>query len=171
MRRNKRLSPRDRTRKTLIDLIDTANRAIDCLANVHFGETKSQPEFMLKVVATSTPSIFGRVAVAEAMRDVFPDLMDILGSTFALSIDTDGAVDAGAAAYVTSARRWSAATAGRSRCFGTWSPSMRLALANRTFHRPRRRRDAAQAPQEASTRIERLEGWRIRRLGIRVGQR
>ena len=45
---------------------------------------------MLKVVATSAPSIFGPVAVAETMRDVFPDLMDILGSTFALSIDSDG---------------------------------------------------------------------------------
>ncbi len=26
-----------------------ANRAIDCLVNVHFGETEKQPEFMLKV--------------------------------------------------------------------------------------------------------------------------
>ena len=30
-------------------MTDKANRAIDCLVNVHFGETAKQPEFMLKV--------------------------------------------------------------------------------------------------------------------------
>jgi alkylation response protein AidB-like acyl-CoA dehydrogenase len=39
--------------------------------------------------ALSTPGIFGRVAIAQTMRDVAPDLMDVLGS----SSVTDGAVE------------------------------------------------------------------------------
>jgi alkylation response protein AidB-like acyl-CoA dehydrogenase len=51
-------------------------------------------------VAISTPNIFGRVALAQTMRDVSPDLMDLLGEASALPIDTDGAIDGGAAEYV-----------------------------------------------------------------------
>ena len=50
--------------------------------------------------ALSAPSIFGRVAIAQTMRDISPDLMDILGSASALPIGTDGAADDGAANYV-----------------------------------------------------------------------
>ena len=50
--------------------------------------------------ALSTPSIFGRVALAQTMRDIAPDLMDILGPASALPIGTDGAADDGAAEYV-----------------------------------------------------------------------
>ncbi len=50
--------------------------------------------------ALSAPSIFGRVAIAQTMRDVSPDLMDILGTASALPIGTDGAADDGAANYV-----------------------------------------------------------------------
>jgi alkylation response protein AidB-like acyl-CoA dehydrogenase len=49
--------------------------------------------------ATSTPSIFGRVAVAQMMRDCAPDLMDIVGPESALSFGTPGATDDGAAGY------------------------------------------------------------------------
>jgi 3-oxocholest-4-en-26-oyl-CoA dehydrogenase alpha subunit len=48
----------------------------------------------------SAPSIFGRVALAQTMRDISPDLMDILGSASALPAGTDGAADDGAAEYV-----------------------------------------------------------------------
>jgi alkylation response protein AidB-like acyl-CoA dehydrogenase len=48
----------------------------------------------------SAPSIFGRVALAQTMRDVSPDLMDILGTAATLPIGTDGAADDGAAEYV-----------------------------------------------------------------------
>jgi alkylation response protein AidB-like acyl-CoA dehydrogenase len=41
----------------------------------------------------SAPSIFGRVALAQTMRDVAPDLMDIAGSVAALPIGTDGGAD------------------------------------------------------------------------------
>ncbi|MGV0686575.1 acyl-CoA dehydrogenase family protein [Mycolicibacterium thermoresistibile] len=51
-------------------------------------------------MALSTPSIFGRVAVAQTMRDVSPDLMDILGAASALPVGADGAADDGAAEYV-----------------------------------------------------------------------
>ncbi|WP_280266198.1 acyl-CoA dehydrogenase family protein [Nocardia wallacei] len=50
--------------------------------------------------ALSTPNMFGRVAIAQAMRDISPDLMDILGSAAALPIDTDGAIDDGGAEYI-----------------------------------------------------------------------
>jgi alkylation response protein AidB-like acyl-CoA dehydrogenase len=41
----------------------------------------------------SAPSIFGRVALAQTMRDVAPDLMDIAGPAAALPIGTDGGFD------------------------------------------------------------------------------
>jgi 3-oxocholest-4-en-26-oyl-CoA dehydrogenase alpha subunit len=50
--------------------------------------------------ALSAPSIFGRVAIAQTMRDISPDLMDILGTASALPIGTDGAADDGASNYV-----------------------------------------------------------------------
>ena len=48
----------------------------------------------------STPNIFGRVALAQTMRDISPDLMDLLGTASSLPLGTDGAADDGAAEYV-----------------------------------------------------------------------
>ncbi|OCB27379.1 acyl-CoA dehydrogenase [Mycobacterium malmoense] len=50
--------------------------------------------------ALSTPSIFGRVALAQTMRDISPDLMDILGAAASLPIGTDGSADDGASEYI-----------------------------------------------------------------------
>ncbi len=53
--------------------------------------------------ALSTPGMFGRVANAQTMRDVAPDLMDILGTASALPVDTEGAADGadnGGAEYI-----------------------------------------------------------------------
>ncbi|WP_156685857.1 acyl-CoA dehydrogenase family protein [Mycobacterium sp. Marseille-P9652] len=50
-------------------------------------------------VALSAPSIFGRVAIAQTMRDISPDLMDIHGAAAALPFGTDGAADDGSAEY------------------------------------------------------------------------
>src|ERR1700757_2119090 len=50
--------------------------------------------------AFSAPSIFGRVALAQTMRDISPDLMDILGTASSLPKGTLGAADDGAAEYV-----------------------------------------------------------------------
>ena len=40
--------------------------------------------------ALSTPGMFGRVAIAQTMRDISPDLMDMLGAASALPTDTSG---------------------------------------------------------------------------------
>jgi alkylation response protein AidB-like acyl-CoA dehydrogenase len=50
--------------------------------------------------AQSTPGIFGRVAIAQTMRDVAPELMDVLGSAAALTADTRGSVAGGGADYL-----------------------------------------------------------------------
>lgn len=50
--------------------------------------------------ALSTPHMYGRVAIAQTMRDISPDLMDILGAASALPIETPGAVDEGGSQYV-----------------------------------------------------------------------
>ena len=48
----------------------------------------------------SAPSIFGRVALAQTMRDISPDLMDVMGAASALPVGTDGAADDGASEYI-----------------------------------------------------------------------
>ncbi|HWF68366.1 MAG TPA: acyl-CoA dehydrogenase family protein [Mycobacterium sp.] len=50
--------------------------------------------------ALSTPGTFGRVANAQTMRDVAPELMDVLGTASTLPIDTTGAADDGGAEYI-----------------------------------------------------------------------
>ncbi len=50
--------------------------------------------------ALSTPSIFGRVAQAQAMRDIGPDLMDIVGAASVLPVETEGAADNGTTEYL-----------------------------------------------------------------------
>jgi alkylation response protein AidB-like acyl-CoA dehydrogenase len=49
--------------------------------------------------ALSAPNIYGRVAIAQTMREITPDLMDILGAASALPFGTDGAADDGSAEY------------------------------------------------------------------------
>ena len=48
----------------------------------------------------STPEMFGRVAIAQTMRDVTPDLMDLLGTASGLPVGTEGAADDGGAEYI-----------------------------------------------------------------------
>jgi alkylation response protein AidB-like acyl-CoA dehydrogenase len=50
--------------------------------------------------ALSTPGMFGRVAMAQTMRDISGDLMDILGTASALPTDAPGAIGDGAAEYL-----------------------------------------------------------------------
>ena len=50
--------------------------------------------------ALSAPNIFGRVAIAQTMRDIAPDLMDMLGAASTLPFGTDGAADDGSAEYL-----------------------------------------------------------------------
>ena len=70
--------------------------------------------------ALSTPNIFGRVALAQTMRDVAPDLMDVLGS----AVGTAGGDRRRrrrrcGRVPVTASLRSSASTAARSRCSAT----------------------------------------------------
>ncbi|CQD11304.1 acyl-CoA dehydrogenase domain-containing protein [Mycolicibacterium conceptionense] len=44
--------------------------------------------------------MYGRVAIAQTMREVSPDLMDIVGSAGALPVGTAGAADDGGAEYI-----------------------------------------------------------------------
>lgn len=50
--------------------------------------------------ALSTPGMFGRVAVAQTMRDITPDLMDILGTASVLPTETLGSATDGAAEHL-----------------------------------------------------------------------
>ncbi|OBH27990.1 acyl-CoA dehydrogenase [Mycobacterium sp. E342] len=50
-------------------------------------------------VALATPGIFGRVAIAQTMRDISPELMDILGAASALPYGAEAAADDGSAEY------------------------------------------------------------------------
>jgi alkylation response protein AidB-like acyl-CoA dehydrogenase len=50
--------------------------------------------------AMSTPDMFGRVAIAQTMREVSTELMDILGTAAALPVGTEGAADDGGAEYI-----------------------------------------------------------------------
>jgi alkylation response protein AidB-like acyl-CoA dehydrogenase len=50
--------------------------------------------------ALSTPGMFGRVAIAQTMRDISPDLMDILGTASALPTDTQASASDGAAEHL-----------------------------------------------------------------------
>ncbi len=50
--------------------------------------------------AASTPGMFGRVAIAQTMRDTSSDLMNLLGAAAALPSGTPGAVDGGGVEYL-----------------------------------------------------------------------
>ncbi|MGV0643286.1 acyl-CoA dehydrogenase family protein [Mycolicibacterium sp. XJ879] len=50
--------------------------------------------------AASAPEMFGRVAIAQTMRDITPDLMDILGAAAALPVDAEGAAADGGVEYL-----------------------------------------------------------------------
>nr|CRL66785.1 acyl-CoA dehydrogenase [Mycolicibacterium malmesburyense] len=49
--------------------------------------------------ALSTPEMFGRVANAQTMRDVAPELMDLMGTAATLPAGTEGAADDGRVEY------------------------------------------------------------------------
>jgi alkylation response protein AidB-like acyl-CoA dehydrogenase len=73
-------------------------KAVDAIAGI-VGDDRSVRYRLGRVVARldaamSTPEMFGRVAIAQTLRDVTPDLMDILGTASALPVGTRGAADA-----------------------------------------------------------------------------
>ncbi|GAB2995741.1 acyl-CoA dehydrogenase family protein [Mycobacterium bourgelatii] len=50
--------------------------------------------------ALSTPGMYGRVAIAQTMRDISAELMDVAGSASALPVDVAGSAGDGAAEYL-----------------------------------------------------------------------
>jgi alkylation response protein AidB-like acyl-CoA dehydrogenase len=80
-----KITERDPNGRSLID---------DSAIAYRLGRTAARIE-----AALSTTGILGRVALAQTMRDVSPDLMDILGAASTLPIGTDGAADDGASEY------------------------------------------------------------------------
>jgi alkylation response protein AidB-like acyl-CoA dehydrogenase len=77
--------------------VDSAGRRLldDHSVAYRLGRTFARIE-----AAMSTPGIFGRVAIAQTMRDVAPELMDVLGPAAVLQADTRGSVAGGAAEYL-----------------------------------------------------------------------
>ncbi|BBY23382.1 acyl-CoA dehydrogenase family protein [Mycobacterium stomatepiae] len=51
-------------------------------------------------VALSTPGIYGRVALIQTMRDISPELMDMLGAASVLPTDTTGSAGDGAVEFI-----------------------------------------------------------------------
>lgn len=80
-----RVTRRDAAGRRLIDDASVAYRLGRCVARLE--------------TALATPSIFGRVAIAQTMRDISPDLMDIQGAASALPYGTEAAADDGSAEY------------------------------------------------------------------------
>jgi alkylation response protein AidB-like acyl-CoA dehydrogenase len=76
-------------------IVANAKAADDQSVKYRLGRAVARME-----AAMSTPEMFGRVAIAQTMRDVSPDLMDILGPAASLPVGTKGAADDGAAEYI-----------------------------------------------------------------------
>ncbi len=57
-------------------------------------------DFARMEAALSTPGMFGRVAISQTMRDISPDLMDILGTASVLPTETQGSASDGAAEHL-----------------------------------------------------------------------
>jgi 3-oxocholest-4-en-26-oyl-CoA dehydrogenase alpha subunit len=75
-------------------------QAIDRVAGIVGGQDDRAVQYRLGRdvarldAAMSTPEMFGRVAIAQTLRDVTPDLMDLLGAAAALPVGTRGAANA-----------------------------------------------------------------------------
>jgi 3-oxocholest-4-en-26-oyl-CoA dehydrogenase alpha subunit len=89
---------------TMTEHITLMAEAVDRVAAVAPDDTASRYRLGRSVArleaALSSPGMYGRVAIAQTMRDVSPDLMDIAGSAGALPVGTTGAADDGAAEYI-----------------------------------------------------------------------
>ena len=83
----------------LADAVDktaaTVAQADDESVKYRLGRSVARME-----AALSTPGMFGRVAIAQTMRDISPDLMDVMGAASALPTDAPGSADDGAAEHI-----------------------------------------------------------------------
>jgi alkylation response protein AidB-like acyl-CoA dehydrogenase len=83
----------------MAEVVDTVAALVaqvdDESVNYRLGRAVARME-----AALSTPGMFGRVAIAQTMRDISPDLMVILGAASALPADAEGSASVGAAEHL-----------------------------------------------------------------------
>ena len=83
----------------LADAVDTTAATVaetdDESVKYRLGRSVARME-----AALSAPGMFGRVAIAQTMRDISGDLMDIMGAASALPTDAPGSADDGAAEHI-----------------------------------------------------------------------
>jgi alkylation response protein AidB-like acyl-CoA dehydrogenase len=83
----------------MAEVVDTVAgivaRSDDASVKYRLGRSVARME-----AALSTPGMFGRVAIAQIMREIAPDLMDILGAASALPAGAEGAASDGAAEHL-----------------------------------------------------------------------
>ncbi|APE17797.1 acyl-CoA dehydrogenase [Mycobacterium sp. WY10] len=78
-----------------VDRVAAVARVDDDAVAYRLGRAAARLE-----VALSAPAMSGRVSIAQTMREIAPDLMDILGAAASLPVDTRGAADDGGAEYI-----------------------------------------------------------------------
>jgi alkylation response protein AidB-like acyl-CoA dehydrogenase len=83
----------------MAEVVDTVAALV---AEVDDGSVKYRlgRSFARMEAALSTPGMFGRVAIAQTMRDISPDLMDILGTASVLPAGTRASATDGAAEHL-----------------------------------------------------------------------
>jgi 3-oxocholest-4-en-26-oyl-CoA dehydrogenase alpha subunit len=85
---------------TMTDHILLTAEAVDRIAGTVAPDYRLGRAVARLEAAMSSPEMYGRVAIAQTMRDISPDLMDILGTAGALPVGTPGAADDGGAEYI-----------------------------------------------------------------------
>lgn len=89
---------------TMTEHINLMAEAVDRVAAVAPDDAASRYRLGRGIArleaAMSSPGMYGRVAIAQTMREVSPDLMDIVGSAGALPVGTPGAAGDGGAEYI-----------------------------------------------------------------------
>jgi alkylation response protein AidB-like acyl-CoA dehydrogenase len=78
-----------------VDRVAAVARVDDDAVAYRLGRAAARLE-----VALSAPAMSGRVSIAQTMREIAPDLMDILGTAASLPVGTRGAADDGGAEYI-----------------------------------------------------------------------
>jgi alkylation response protein AidB-like acyl-CoA dehydrogenase len=81
-------------------LAEAIDRVAACAADDDAVKYRLGRSIARTEAAMSAPDMFGRVAIAQTMRDVSTELMDILGTAAALPVGTDGAADDGGVEYI-----------------------------------------------------------------------
>ena len=89
---------------TMTEHITLTAEAVDSIAAIAPGDAATGYRLGRSIArleaAMSSPDMYGRVAIAQTMRDISPDLMDIVGSAGALPAGAAGSVEDGGAEYI-----------------------------------------------------------------------